>query len=212
MNENHVAGFKSRALPLRCQGLDRDIGGFVKEAKAKIDAAVKFPSGYYPEWGGQFQNMERALRHLTVIVPITIGAIFFLLFTMFRSIRLAALIITVLPFASIGGVIALFVTGEYVSVPASVGFITLWGIAVLNGVVMLSVFQQLRSAGLTVADAVREGSMQRLRTVLMTAMLAALHHRHKTGEGQFVEAAWRTPRRISGSRSAGERNLLLKST
>ena len=110
---------------------------------------VKLPEGYYLEWGGQFQNMERALGHLMIIVPITIAAIFFLLFLLFNSLRFATLIITVLPFASIGGIIGLFVSGEYLSVPASVGFIALWGIAVLNGVVLVSYIRSLRDDGRT---------------------------------------------------------------
>ncbi|MBX5495468.1 MAG: efflux RND transporter permease subunit, partial [Bryobacteraceae bacterium] len=117
---------------------NRDLGGFVAELQRKVAQQVPLPPGYYIEWGGQFQNMERALRHLKIIVPITIGAIFFLLFLLFNSLRFATLIITVLPFASIGGVVGLYITGEYLSVPASVGFIALWGIAVLNGVVLVS--------------------------------------------------------------------------
>ena len=108
---------------------------------------VKLPAGYYLVWGGQFQNMERALGHLMIIVPVTIAAIFFLLFLLFNSLRLATLIITVLPFASIGGVIAL-PAGEYLSVPASVGFIALWGIAVLNGVVLVTYIRKLREDGM----------------------------------------------------------------
>ena len=108
---------------------DRDLGGFVAELQEKVRQQVALPSGYSISWGGQFQNMTRALHHLSIIVPITIGAIFFLLFLLFGSLRFAALIIMVLPFASIGGVVGLFLTGEYLSVPASVGFIALWGIA-----------------------------------------------------------------------------------
>lgn len=111
---------------------------------------------------------------LQVIVPLTIVAIFFLLFLLFNSIKLASLIILVLPFASIGGLIGLFVTGEYVSVPASVGFIALWGIAVLNGVVLVSSIRQLRQDGMDVAEAVREGCTQRFRPVMMTATVALL--------------------------------------
>lgn len=111
---------------------------------------------------------------LMVIVPLTIAAIFFLLFMLFNSVRLAALIILVLPFASIGGVIGLFVTGEYLSVPASVGFIALWGIAVLNGVVLVSCIRRLREDGFSIAEAVREGCVQRFRPVMMTATVALL--------------------------------------
>lgn len=153
---------------------DRDLGGFVAELQEKVDQKLKLPEGYYLEWGGQFQNMERALGHLMVIIPITIAAIFFLLFVLFNSLRYAALIITVLPFASIGGVIGLLVSGEYLSVPASVGFIALWGIAVLNGVVLVSYIRTLRHEGLSIAEAVREGARQRFRPVMMTATVAML--------------------------------------
>jgi cobalt-zinc-cadmium resistance protein CzcA len=153
---------------------DRDLGGFVAELQQKVAQQVPLPPGYYIEWGGQFQNMQRALRHLTIIVPITIGAIFFLLFLLFNSLRFAALIITVLPFASIGGVVGLYVTGEYLSVPASVGFIALWGIAVLNGVVLVSYIRKLRQGGLGQSEAVREGASVRFRPVMMTATVAAL--------------------------------------
>ena len=135
---------------------------------------MKLPVGYYFEWGGQFENMQRARAHLMVIVPITIGAIFFLLFLLFRSVRFAALIILVLPFASIGGIVGLFVSGEYLSVPASVGFIALWGIAVLNGVVLVSCIRGLREAGVNRRQAIREGATLRFRPVMMTATVAAL--------------------------------------
>jgi cobalt-zinc-cadmium resistance protein CzcA len=134
--------------------------------------------------------MERAMATLTVIVPLTIAAIFFLLFMLFNSVRLASLIILVLPFASIGGVIALFVSGEYISVPASVGFIALWGIAVLNGVVLVSSIRKLREDGMAVAAAVREGCVQRFRPVLMTAtvaMLALVPFLFATGPGSEVQ-------------------------
>jgi len=153
---------------------DRDLGGFVADLQQKVKQQVTLPSGYYLEWGGQFQNMERALRHLMFIVPITIAAIFFLLFLLFRSLRLSSLIILVLPFASIGGVAALFLSGEYLSVPASVGFIALWGIAVLNGVVLVSYIRGLRDAGVPRAQAIREGASMRFRPVMMTASVAAL--------------------------------------
>jgi cobalt-zinc-cadmium resistance protein CzcA len=153
---------------------DRDLGSFVAELQQKVEAQIKLPEGYYLEWGGQFQNMERALGHLTVIIPITIAAIFFLLFLLFNSLRFATLIITVLPFASIGGIIGLFVSGEYLSVPASVGFIALWGIAVLNGVVLVSYIRGLREDGRTVQEAVIEGATLRFRPVMMTATVAML--------------------------------------
>jgi cobalt-zinc-cadmium resistance protein CzcA len=118
--------------------------------------------------------MEQARRHLTVIVPITISAIFFLLFMLFRSMRFAALIILVLPFASIGGILALYLSGEYLSVPASVGFIALWGIAVLNGVVLVSYIRSLREQGMPRRQALFEGAQLRFRPVMMTATVAAL--------------------------------------
>jgi cobalt-zinc-cadmium resistance protein CzcA len=152
---------------------DRDLGGFVAELQNKVDRQVHLPAGYFIEWGGQFHNMERALHHLMIIVPITIAAIFFLLFVLFNSVRFAALIITVLPLASIGGVLALFVSGEYLSVPASVGFIALWGIAVLNGVVLVSYIRKLRQEGLPQDEAVQEGARLRFRPVMMTATVAA---------------------------------------
>ena len=153
---------------------DRDLGGYVKELQDKVDKEVQLPPGYYIEWGGQFHNMQRAMHHLMVIVPITIAAIFFLLFILFQSVRFAALIITVLPLASIGGILGLFLSGEYLSVPASVGFIALWGIAVLNGVVLVSYIRKLREGGMPQAEAVREGTRLRFRPVMMTATVAAL--------------------------------------
>lgn len=153
---------------------DRDLGGFVDELREKVQRKVKLEPGYYFEWGGQFQNMQHAQRHLMIIVPVTIGAIFFLLFILFRSLRFATLIISVLPFASIGGIAGLYFTGEYLSVPASVGFIALWGIAVLNGVVMVSYIRSLRETGMDRSQALVEGAMKRFRPVMMTATVAAL--------------------------------------
>ena len=152
----------------------RDLAGFVTEVQQRIDQEVKLPEGYYFVYGGQFENMERAMATLAIIVPLTIAAIFFLLFILFRSVKLAGLIILVLPFASIGGLIGLFVSGEYVSVPASVGFIALWGIAVLNGVVLVTSIRRLREDGMDTAAAVREGCVQRFRPVMMTATVALL--------------------------------------
>ena len=152
----------------------RDLGGFVAQVQQRLAKEVKLPEGYDFKYGGQFENMERAMETLSVIVPLTIAAIFFLLFLLFRSLRLASLIILVLPFACIGGLIGLFVSGEYVSVPASVGFIALWGIAVLNGVVLVTSIRRLREDGMAVAEAVREGCVQRFRPVMMTATVALL--------------------------------------
>ncbi|MGZ8251571.1 MAG: efflux RND transporter permease subunit [Methylophilaceae bacterium] len=169
---------------------DRDLGGFVAELQQVLDKKLKLPDGYYLEYGGQFQNMERALGHLAVIIPITIGAIFFLLFLLFNSVRYATMIIMVLPFASIGGIFALFVTGEYLSVPASVGFIALWGIAVLNGVVLVSYIRSLRDEGMSQMEAIVQGCKQRFRPVMMTAtvaMLALVPFLFATGPGSEIQ-------------------------
>jgi heavy metal efflux system protein len=152
----------------------RDLGGYVAELQRTVGQEVQLPSGYFIQWGGQFQNMQRALRHLAIIVPITIGAIFFLLFLLFHSVRFAALIITVLPLASIGGIFGLFFFRQYLSVPASVGFIALWGIAVLNGVVLVSHIRKLRNEGCSPTEAVIKGTRLRFRPVMMTATVAAL--------------------------------------
>ena len=152
----------------------RDLAGFVAEVQQRIQKEIKLPDGYYFVYGGQFENMERAMDRLAIIVPLTIAAIFFLLFILFNSVKLASLIILVLPFASIGGLIGLFISGEYVSVPASVGFIALWGIAVLNGVVLVTSIRRLRDDGMELAAAVREGCVQRFRPVMMTATVALL--------------------------------------
>ncbi len=143
----------------------RDLGGYVAELQQKVAAEVKLPPGYGWSGGGQFQNMERALGHLSIIVPITVAAIFFLLFLLFRSVKTASLIILVLPFASLGGIVGMFISGEYLSVPASVGFIALWGIAVLNGVVLISYIRDLRGRGMAIAEAVIVGAAMRFRPV-----------------------------------------------
>lgn len=169
---------------------DRDLGGFVAELQQAVEGRVKLPEGYYLEWGGQFQNLQRALGHLLIIIPATIAAIFFLLFLLFNSLKFAALIITVLPFASIGGIIGLAVTGEFLSVPASVGFIALWGIATLNGVVLVTYIRKLRDEGMALAEAVREGAIARFRPVMMTAtvaMLGLIPFLFATGPGSEVQ-------------------------
>lgn len=153
---------------------ERDLGGFVAELQARTAKEIKLPPGYYFVWGGQFENMERAMATLAVIVPITFAAIFFLLFMLFGSVKLATLIFTALPFASVGGVIGLFVTGEYLSVPASVGFIAVWGVAILNGVVLISFIKELREQGLSVAEAVKVSCEARFRPVLITAAATTL--------------------------------------
>jgi len=152
----------------------RDLGGFVQEVQNRMNQEITLPEGFDVVYGGQFENMERAMETLSIIVPVTIAAIFFLLFMLFSSLKMAGLIIMVLPFASIGGIVGLAITGEYLSVPASVGFIALWGIAVLNGVVLVTCIRRFRDDGLSIAEAVREGCVQRFRPVIMTATVALL--------------------------------------
>jgi cobalt-zinc-cadmium resistance protein CzcA len=152
---------------------DRDLVGFVTDAKAAVKAQIKFPDGYYVTWGGQFENQQRAAARLAVVVPVALGLIFMLLFATFGSVRQAALVLTNIPFALIGGVFALWISGEYLSVPASVGFIALLGIAVLNGVVMVTYFNQLHHEGYDILTVVTEGAKRRLRPVLMTASITA---------------------------------------
>lgn len=154
--------------------LGRDIESVVAEAQAKIAKEIHLPAGYHFVWGGSFENMQRAMARLKIILPITIGLIFTLLFASFNSVRHAALIIMNLPFAMIGGIVALWLTGEYLSVPASVGFINLFGVAVLNGIVLVSYFNTLREEGLRGEEAVIKGCTLRLRPVLMTALVALL--------------------------------------
>ncbi len=151
----------------------RDLVGFVEEAKAKVAEQVDLPMGYRIEWSGEFENQQRAATRLALVVPIALGLIFLILFSIFRSVGQAVLVLSNIPFALIGGVVGLAVTGEYLSVPASVGFIALLGIAVLNGVVMVTYFNQLRALGRPIAEVVVEGAKRRLRPVLMTASIAA---------------------------------------
>jgi cobalt-zinc-cadmium resistance protein CzcA len=152
----------------------RDIESIVAEAQKKIQQQIKLPAGYRLVWGGSFENMQRAMARLKIIVPITIGIIFMLLFSSFNSVRYAALIILNLPFAMIGGIVALWLTGEYLSVPASVGFINLFGVAVLNGIVLVSYIIKLREEGEQGDEAIINGCLLRLRPVLMTALVALL--------------------------------------
>ena len=151
----------------------RDLVSFVEEAKALIAQKVALPSGYRITWGGQFENQQRAAARLTVVVPVALALIFVLLFSTFGSVRQALLILSNIPFALVGGIVALWLTGEYLSVPASVGFIALLGIAVLNGVVLVSHFNQLHGEGLPLAEVVVQGARRRLRPVLMTALITA---------------------------------------
>jgi heavy metal efflux system protein len=152
----------------------RDIGSFVKDAQAAIDEQVNLPPGYYLTWGGTFENLQRASARLLIVVPLALFLIFVLLFTTVRSVRQALLIYTGIPFAVVGGVLALALRGMPFSISAGVGFIALFGVAVLNGVVMVSYINHLREEGRSVADAVKVGAEIRLRPVLMTALVASL--------------------------------------
>jgi len=163
-----------RLVTVRSNVEERDVVSFVEELKAAIEREVNLPEGYHISYGGQFENQQRAAARLGLVVPVSIALIFFMLFSTFRSLRQAGLILLNIPFALIGGVVSLFASGLYLSVPASVGFITLFGVAVLNGVVMVAYFNQLREAGRTVLQAVQEGAERRLRPVLMTALIASL--------------------------------------
>ncbi len=160
-----------RRIGVECNISGRDLGGFVAEARRLIRAKVDLPQGYSLGWGGQFENQQRAMSRLAVILPATIGFILLLLFLTFDSLRLALLVLTNLPFALIGGVVSLYLSGLYLSVPASVGFIALFGIAVLNGIVLVSSVSQLREEGLPAGEAILKGCANRLRPVLMTATI-----------------------------------------
>ncbi|NHB54385.1 efflux RND transporter permease subunit [Helicobacter pylori] len=163
-----------RMSVVRSNVVGRDLNSFVEEAKKVIAQNIKLPSSYYITYGGQFENQQRANKRLSTVIPLSILAIFFILFFTFKSIPLALLILLNIPFAVTGGLIALFVVGEYISVPASVGFIALFGIAVLNGVVMIGYFKELLLQGKSVEECVLLGAKRRLRPVLMTACIAGL--------------------------------------
>jgi cobalt-zinc-cadmium resistance protein CzcA len=151
----------------------RDLVGFVEEAKAKIAQTVKLPIGYRITWGGQFENQQRAAARLSLVVPLALGLIFLILFSTFSSVRQSLLVLSNIPFALVGGIVALWAAGEYLSVPASVGFIALLGIAVLNGVVLVSYFNQLHAEGHDLRYCVIQGAERRLRPVMMTASITA---------------------------------------
>ncbi len=163
-----------RMSVVRSNVVGRDLNSFVEEAKKVITQNIKLPPSYYITYGGQFENQQRANKRLSTVIPLSILAIFFILFFTFKSIPLALLILLNIPFAVTGGLIALFAVGEYISVPASVGFIALFGIAVLNGVVMIGYFKELLLQGKSVEECVLLGAKRRLRPVLMTACIAGL--------------------------------------
>ena len=164
----------SRLAVVRANVRGRDLVGFVDEAKAAVAQHVKLPVGYHLSWGGQFENQQRAAARLAIVVPAALALIFLLLFSTLGSVRQAVLVFVNIPFALIGGVVALAVSGEYLSVPASVGFIALMGIAVLNGLVMITCFNQMVARGIALADVVTQGALRRLRPVLMTASITGL--------------------------------------
>jgi cobalt-zinc-cadmium resistance protein CzcA len=172
MNISRESGTRLVAIAVFIRG--RDMGGIVQEAREKVAKNVVFPPGYYATFGGEFENQERAMKRLELIVPISVFLIFILLFHAFGSVRNAAVVLANIPLAAIGGIVALYVTGIHLSVSAAIGFIALFGQAVLNGVVMVSCFADLRAAGHSPREAVMTGANMRLRTVLMTALLAML--------------------------------------
>jgi heavy metal efflux system protein len=164
----------SRRIVIEANVVGRDLVGTVEEAQVAVGRMVQLPPGYYVAWGGQFENERRAMARLAVVVPLVIGLIFLLLFFTFGNIRQAALILLAIPFAMVGGFAALLIGGLYLSVPASVGFIALFGVSVLNGVVKIAYINQLRAEGMSLDEAVLTGMVLRLRPVLMTAFVAAL--------------------------------------
>lgn len=166
--------FSQRRIIVQCNVHGKDIGSFVQEGQKKIARAVKLPPGYYIQWGGQFENQQRAMQRLLFVVPLSVFIIFFLLLTTFRSVKDALIVMTNIPFALIGGVFALWIRGMYLSVPAAIGFIALFGVAVLNGLVLISKVNFLVTDGAIVDQAIRHAAATRLRPVLMTALVATL--------------------------------------
>ena len=164
----------SRRIYVQMNVRGRDMGGVVQDLRQRIAEEIDMPPGYFVEFGGQFENQERAMKRLTLVVPTTLGLIFLLLFSAFNSLRYATLIFLNVPFAITGGIFALWISGLYVSVPAAVGFIAVFGVAVLNGVVLVEYINQLRNEGMEMEEAVRTGAEHRLRPVLMTALTSIL--------------------------------------
>jgi cobalt-zinc-cadmium resistance protein CzcA len=158
---------------IRTDVTERDLVGFVADAQQVIADRIDLPEGYRLEWGGEFENQQRAAARLTLVVPLALSLIALLLFLTFHSIKQTLIVLSNIPFALTGGLIALWVTGEFLSVPASVGFIALLGIAVLNGVVMMTYFNQLHAKGMEITEVVTEGALRRLRPVMMTATICA---------------------------------------
>src|SRR2546428_4503277 len=171
---NSSGEFGSGFMAIGVCSENRDMGSLVAEMQDRVNKEINLPQGYYITWGGEFENQQRAMKRLALIVPVSVLLIFALLFNAFGTARDAALILLNVPFALIGGIFALQITGINLSVSAAIGFIALFGQAVLNGVVMVSYFNQLRDEGMRTADAVLNGALVRLRTVLMTGTLAML--------------------------------------
>jgi len=179
-----------RFVVIRSNVEGRDLVGFVEEAKQAVTDKLNLPAGYLIQWGGQFENQQRAAARLAIVVPVSLLLIFLLLFTTFGSVRQATLVFSNIPLAMIGGVFALWISGEYMSVPASIGFIALLGVAVPNSVVLLSYFNQLRATGMAISEVIIVGSERRLRPVLMTASLTAfglLPMLFATGAGSEIQ-------------------------
>jgi cobalt-zinc-cadmium resistance protein CzcA len=174
----------------------RDLGSFVAEVRSKIDGGVTLPPGYFIEYGGQFENQERATRRLMLIVPLAIALIFVLLYLTFSSVGQGLLVVGNIPFALVGGIAALWVRGVNLNLSASIGFIALFGVAILNGVVLVSSINQMRDAGYSLRDAILRGARRRLRPVLMTAFVASFG---------FIPMATSTSNRSGNSKAAGQR-------
>jgi heavy metal efflux system protein len=172
MNIARENGRRVLAIGVFIQG--RDMGGVVADMQRRVAHGVRLPPGYEVTWSGEFENQERAMSRLALIVPVSVLIILLLLFNAFKSFRSAFIIVANIPFSVIGGIVALWATGIYLSVSAAIGFIALFGQAVLNGVVMVALFNDLRQSGRSTEEAVSEGAVTRLRTVLMTALLASL--------------------------------------
>ncbi|MBN8798591.1 MAG: efflux RND transporter permease subunit, partial [Stenotrophomonas nitritireducens] len=170
INISRDNGQRVKAISVFIAG--RDMGSVVADMRQRVDVSLRLPPGYGVSWSGEFENQQRAMQRLAWVVPLSVLIIFVLLFDAFKDVTSAGLILANVPFAMIGGILALLLTGIPLSVSAAIGFIALFGQAVLNGVVMLSRFGQLREQGLPLYESVVQGSLQRLRTVLMTALLA----------------------------------------
>lgn len=169
---NREDGQRRTAVLANVRG--RDLGGFVQECQSRIDEKVRLPKGYYIVYGGQFENQQRAMAKLAIVVPVVLLLIFVLLFASFNSLKNAGLIMLNVPFAMIGGIVALFLSRQPLSVPAIIGFIALFGVAVQNGVIMVSYIMQLQQRGMRVKHAAIEGAKIRLRPVAMTALVAIM--------------------------------------